>query len=54
MHPDWPCNWQAGVIIKICKWCIKSAIDRVLYKFVDALMSKLPSKYVWFPEDCSA
>nr|DAL61508.1 MAG TPA_asm: hypothetical protein [Caudoviricetes sp.] len=42
------------MIIKFCKWRPKSAIDRVLYKFVDASVSKLPSKYLWFPEDCSA
>nr|DAL56859.1 MAG TPA_asm: Cytochrome C' [Caudoviricetes sp.] len=32
MHPDYPCNWQAGVNIKFCKRCHKSAIDRVLFQ----------------------
>nr|DAL53186.1 MAG TPA_asm: hypothetical protein [Caudoviricetes sp.] len=54
MYPDWPCDWQAGVIIKFCKWCIKSAIGRVLCKFVDVSVSKLPSKYLRCLEDCSA
>nr|DAL35732.1 MAG TPA_asm: hypothetical protein [Caudoviricetes sp.] len=42
------------MIIKFCKWRLNSAIDRVLYKFVDASVLKLPSKYLRYLEDCSA
>ncbi|HBS6385885.1 TPA: hypothetical protein MAM39_002531 [Klebsiella pneumoniae] len=53
VHPDYPCNWQAGVNIKFCKWCVKRAIDRVLYKFHNLPIKKFPGKYLSNPEEYS-